>query len=236
MGYFDGSNPATNSQGVLMSSVREFELLQAEAEKERAEMAALQIGVDEANTTAHNERFDIETKLLNAAVVGPLKRHFGGADGIDSALSGRFGVQPKRLANRLIDMLQSISEGVDDEGYALPETDPEIVAYFADVMEEDLSGRLIPNATRSNTPASFNDPVANDEAYLRDIKVYLVYSMQPEGWNQVTPVENGCFFSGARKGCFTTQDDALRGVAGARVYVRAHAGLRMTCGRPQPQT
>lgn len=169
MGYFSGSNPKTNASGVLMSSVEKYQRLMAE-EQERREKAALQIGVDEANLSRHNERFDQETKLLDAAVVGTLKRHFGGADGIDAAVSGRFGVQPKRLAIRLIEMLQSISEGVDDEGYALPETDPEIVAYFADVMEEELGRRTIPNSDRSNTSASLNDPEGNDQAFLSDFE------------------------------------------------------------------
>lgn len=66
MGYFDGSNPKTNAQGVLMSSVEKYQRLMAEAQKRREE-AALKIGVDEANLSRHNERFDQETKLLDAA-------------------------------------------------------------------------------------------------------------------------------------------------------------------------
>ena len=170
MGYSGGlHNPAVNAHGVLRTSVQKFERLKAEEEKERQEKIALQYGIDAATIPAHNERFDIETKLLDAAITSPkLRRHFGGADSFDAAASGRFGAEPKRLANQLIQMIQSLPEGVDDEGYALPETDPEIVAYFADVMEEELGRRTIPNSDRSNTPASLNDPEGNDQAFLSD--------------------------------------------------------------------
>ena len=169
MAYFDGSNPATNSQGVLMSSVRKFERLQAEAEKERQEKIALQYGVDAATIPAHNARFDEETRLLDSVVVGPLKQHFGGADSFDAAASGRFGAEPKRLANRLIEMIQTMPEGIDAEGYPLPESDPGIVEYFSNVLAEELQGRLMPNSDRSNVPASINDPTGSDAAYQSDI-------------------------------------------------------------------
>lgn len=170
MGYSGGlHNPAVNAHGVLLSSVREFERLQAEAEKERRETAALQHGIDAANLSDHDKRFAQETALLDAVVVGSLKQHFGGSPSFDDAASGRFGAEPKRLANRLIEMIQTMPEGIDPEGFPLPEVDPGIVSYFADIMAEELQERLAPNSDRSNTAASIIDPVGNDEAFLADI-------------------------------------------------------------------
>ncbi len=170
MGYSGGlHNPAVNAHGVLRTSVQKFERLKAEEEKERQEKIALQYGVDAATIPAHNARFDEETRLLDSVVVGPLKQHFGGADSFDAAASGRFGAEPKRLANRLLGMIQTMPEGIDAEGYPLPETDAGVIEYFSDMMAEELGGRLAPNSDRSNTPASIVDPQGNDEAFLADI-------------------------------------------------------------------